>query len=1048
MRVLSIFVRELFAVLAVVGFLCVGAQQATAQTSFTYPPFPTSSGTGLQVNSNGSASVSGTKLELTTSGGSEVASAWYTNPSGPGPATLALANGFTSTFTFQLTGQGGISGSNGKPGADGIAFVVQNGSFGGNNSGIFALGPHPGTGGEIGFAGLTNSVAVQFDTWNNSEYGDTPATNDPYSSADQITIESCGAAANTVNHNAGCSFGTVDLSKLSQAIYLADGAKHTATISYSPPTASYTFAPGACPIGSVPFNSATPGCGSLVVLLDGQTVLSVAFNLAYINDYADATDAAYVGFTGATGGSYETQDIWNWGFMANSTTVVAQQLSISNPPALTSNYSGTNGSGPTQQSILDYTQSGGLSPNNGVTNPVLLSTNNALATNIWPQYVVGTPWATSLCTVKAGNGPTGLCSQYINVCYQSGMSPNGATDLNCPSITNLNDPSDFIVLKDVFDWAPGGKIQPAPGTTFSFIDFSPTATDSQWLPTSTQPINPVCLNVSGTAGNIAPTACDVLDKLVEVYGDQTTSRSTSKPKGSTFVTAYNVPMPSTSVIVTNCPSPIVPKSPLNDSVIPTDGGFENPNFAASLWNNGACSLDFVVYPANLEATPGPANGFQAAPPASFFYGNGPAVPVPGTIPTGDHSSTNPDPVFGSCATPSPITGPCAVSSWDTGVNILLSGFGEGQHTIHWSAQDTAGITEKYVQLDSTNGDRCANPETPSSPFSAPCYNTSYFTTQVNVDSFAPVFATSSCASDGNWHKADVTLACQATDATSGIGTASPNPTIPSVPVPGGTVAAFNILTSVPTGTETNNAIAGPENLCDLAMNCTSVSVAGNLIDKKAPTITVTTPTPPPAVPATFQAYASVPSSFACADGGSGVAPLPGGCHATLSNLTVITSGGLLDTKPTQAGLTTKSLTVNSVDNVGNASVPVVIGYNVSCHYASVQLKTPTLTKGFDFAPAATMLTDCLPTTQKVIIELTLTGKFGKSCATGTQNLFIPIPVTIPANTNRSPLNGVFLFVPSNACSGPGFTFSTSTYSNVNGKIGTLLDSVSQTVTVQ
>jgi hypothetical protein len=59
-------------------------------------------------------------------------------------------------------------------------------------------------------------------------------------------------------------------------------------------------------------------------------------------------------------------------------------------------------------------------------------------------------------------------------------------------------------------------------------------------------------------------------------------------------------------------------------------------------------------------------------------------------------------------------------------------------------------------------------------------------------------------------------------------------------------------------------------------------------------------------------------------------------------------------------------------------------------------------------------------------------------------LFLPLPVTIPAGTNKSPLKGVILLVPSTACSGRNFTFTTSTYSTS----GALLDSVPQAVTVK
>lgn len=69
---------------------------------------------------------------------------------------------FQSIFSFRISNNGGItSGQNTTNGADGIAFVVQNNA---NNVG--------GAGGGIGYAGITPSIAVEFDTWHNPEHLD------------------------------------------------------------------------------------------------------------------------------------------------------------------------------------------------------------------------------------------------------------------------------------------------------------------------------------------------------------------------------------------------------------------------------------------------------------------------------------------------------------------------------------------------------------------------------------------------------------------------------------------------------------------------------------------------------------------------------------------------------------------------------------------------------------------------------------------------------------------------------------------------------------
>jgi len=145
-----------------------------------------------------------------------------------------------------------------------------------------------GEGGSLGYFSLTNSLAIEFDTFNNVQYGDI--------SGDEVGIQSCGAAANTVNH-ATCNFGQEDLGSLPSPITLADGNVHTATISYTP---------GTCGEFS---------CNFLVVIVDGVQVLSTPFDMSTLG--LDANQDAYVGFTAATGdptGLNDNQDILSWSF--------------------------------------------------------------------------------------------------------------------------------------------------------------------------------------------------------------------------------------------------------------------------------------------------------------------------------------------------------------------------------------------------------------------------------------------------------------------------------------------------------------------------------------------------------------------------------------------------------------------------------------------------------------------------------------------------------------------------------------------------------------
>ena len=123
---------------------CIGAP-AAAQ-SFSYPDF--SSVAGLQINGN--AAQSGNKLRLTPAAGGQSGSVFRTN-------TIALAANasFSTFFSFEILKRGGLAG-----GADGLTFTVQTAA---NNVG--------GGGGGLGYAGINNSMAVEFDTFNNGEVG-------------------------------------------------------------------------------------------------------------------------------------------------------------------------------------------------------------------------------------------------------------------------------------------------------------------------------------------------------------------------------------------------------------------------------------------------------------------------------------------------------------------------------------------------------------------------------------------------------------------------------------------------------------------------------------------------------------------------------------------------------------------------------------------------------------------------------------------------------------------------------------------------------------
>ncbi len=242
----------------------------------------------------------GELLQVTPNSSQQRGYAWYTTPQ-------PVGNSFSTTFAFQLTGAS-------NPPADGFAFVIQNSA-----AGASTMGPTGSDGCGLGFGddptgagaqcvdagdGITNSVAVGFKTYNSG-----PGLSYP----DSVFIASNGTGPNCVdNTSPNCVIAENDLSGTDSSpnsfgcegsgICLADGNVHTVTITYSTqPSASQT--------------NCSAGC--LDVILDGTDLFpqGVSFNMTSIGL---TNNTAYVGFTGATGGSVENNDILSWVFSSQN----------------------------------------------------------------------------------------------------------------------------------------------------------------------------------------------------------------------------------------------------------------------------------------------------------------------------------------------------------------------------------------------------------------------------------------------------------------------------------------------------------------------------------------------------------------------------------------------------------------------------------------------------------------------------------------------------------------------------------------------------------
>ena len=191
---------------------------------------------------------------------------WNTEP-------VYVRNGFTTEFKFRFSKPYNAFEDGSIPGADGIAFVIQ-------SVNPTACGTN---GGGIGFEGIANSLAVEFDTYRNSD--------PPYNDADgnHIAVFCNGKQPNTSNHKSTANLGTTN----NIIPIRADSTVYYAKIDY------------------------IATANKLEIYLDStglfsKPVLTIdSIDLSKLIDLQDGLKA-FSGITSATGTSYENQDILEW----------------------------------------------------------------------------------------------------------------------------------------------------------------------------------------------------------------------------------------------------------------------------------------------------------------------------------------------------------------------------------------------------------------------------------------------------------------------------------------------------------------------------------------------------------------------------------------------------------------------------------------------------------------------------------------------------------------------------------------------------------------
>jgi hypothetical protein len=243
--------------------LLVAVNVQPVRADFSFPDFSSTADLGPV----GTADAGGGKLSLTTHEQCVRGAVWHATKQ-------HIACGFTTEFLFEITIAEGTKS------ADGFAFVVQNDSRDaiGGVGGAMGYGRFVGecTAGDYAvLPGIPNSLAVEFDTWENRELLD-PDDN-------HVAVHCCGTNENRADTE--CLLSEAALKTMLPLF--SDTGPHTARVTYVP--------------------------GLLEVELDGQLVLSIPdLDLATLLELDDGR--AWIGFTAATGLVREQHEILAWSF--------------------------------------------------------------------------------------------------------------------------------------------------------------------------------------------------------------------------------------------------------------------------------------------------------------------------------------------------------------------------------------------------------------------------------------------------------------------------------------------------------------------------------------------------------------------------------------------------------------------------------------------------------------------------------------------------------------------------------------------------------------
>ena len=350
--------------------------------------------------------------------------------------------GFTSWFQFQIHNAAICC----NPG-DGLAFAIQNGktdpSYGAAGAGLTARGV---SNGGIGYTGILNSLAIEFDTTAN-------AWDPTVNGSNHVAVQGCGTKTNgpvhvpgpfTIykNNNVTSCLVNSGLNNSNSLPHLgvtcsggscADGAVHDVVVEYSPVKGVFTLMvwvdPPYIPGTHTPLPGTTPAI-NIAYNIDATQNPATGLNLAL--DSNGNKTSAWVGFTGSQTSEPQQEDIIAWEFTPHTPISITQTIQpgcrFTDPTCKATTFA-------YGDHVMKVYYFPGFTNPNGLTMTVTATTISR--SQFYQKRLLGTPFINEQCVTYLGTG--GNCIVYSVKCSGGNIGPDG-----CPTSLpqTCNTPSD------------------------------------------------------------------------------------------------------------------------------------------------------------------------------------------------------------------------------------------------------------------------------------------------------------------------------------------------------------------------------------------------------------------------------------------------------------------------------------------------------------------------------------------------------------------------------------------------------------------------------